>query len=143
MNRPGVLIRPARREDARAIQGVYASGVLEGRFPVDYDASDWLAYAGVPHVKLLVAEFAGRIVGMCLGYDLVRWGYLDVLVVDPRCRSRKVGSGLYDAFMAVGRGRWSTAEASVDPREVTLKNFIRKRRGIKSGGTAEWLIQDL
>jgi len=139
-----VVIRPARAEDAKAIQAVYEASIPETTAGLAYEEGDWRLYAGKPHIRLLVAE--GRsdrvVVGMLLGFDLENWSYLDVLVVAEKARRLGVGSALLAAFERSGEGRWVASELAVDMEDGGLRTFVKKC-GYAEAGVTEWRVRDL
>jgi ribosomal protein S18 acetylase RimI-like enzyme len=139
-----VVIRPGRRQDAKAIQALYESSVPKTTAGLAYEESDWRLYVGRPHVRLIVAE--GRldrgVVGMLLGYDLVNWGYCDVLVVSEKARKLGIGSRLLAAFECSGEDHWVASELAVDQEDEGLRAFVKKH-GYAEAGTTEWRVRDL
>ena len=136
-------IRPARRDDAQIIQEIYTACVPVDVAGLTYEVSDWPLYVGVAHVHLLIAETKeGEVVGFLLGYDLVNWGYIDILVVRHSARGKGAGAALIASFEKRAEGRWVASELAVDPEDVELWVFL-KGRGYTKAGTTEWCVHDL
>jgi len=137
-----VVIRPALARDAPAIQSLYESSVPKTTAGLAYEEGDWKLYVQWPHVQLFVAEQFDSLVGVLLGYDLVNWGYCDVLVVSEKARSLGVGTNLLLAFERSCEGRWVASELAVDREDEGLREFVKKR-GYAEAGMTEWRVRDL
>jgi len=136
-----MLVRRATDADTAAIQALYDHHKNSPEvLGLTFIASDWPLYLSAPHVSLLVAENRGHVQGFLLGFDLVNWAYVEILVVSKEARSQGAGSALLEAFEHSGGDRWVAVELCLDPDDRSLANWL-DRRGYKKPDLVEWRVK--
>lgn len=105
----GVTVRPARVEDAPAIQSVYAPFVLDSFTSFEEVAPDAAEIASHmlarPRLPWFVAEDSGRFAGFAYASphrqrSAYRWSAEVSVYLDPACHGRGIGRALYERLIA-------------------------------------------
>ncbi len=142
-------VRDASSKDVPAITHIfnsYRNDSQPGRV-ADYEEEDFAAYIGVPHCKLLIAEawapeLRGTILGFALAYDMVTWGYLDILCVRPEHRGHNIGSHLLSCLETGYADRWGELEVCYYEDDDIIEGYL-KRRGYIDHEDVVWCVKPL
>lgn len=91
---------------------------------IKYDEHDWARFWAIrgSH-RFFVAKVEDKIVGMILWYDLLVWGHVDILFVDPEFRRKGIGAKLWKTtnktrFYEIG------VEACFNPDDQEVGAFL-------------------
>jgi ribosomal protein S18 acetylase RimI-like enzyme len=125
------VIRPVRETDTRAVRALLAQ--LD--YPLEAEAIE-PALAEVvadPAHAAFVAEEDGEVVGFVNAnfrpqlHHLAPVGTIDELVVDARCRGRRIGEQLVDAVLEEARSRGAdVVEVMTHERRERARAFYRR-----------------
>jgi ribosomal protein S18 acetylase RimI-like enzyme len=136
-------LRLATRHDLDQIVDIFNTSRNDPRdgMEVEYRKHDFAAYLDATHCLLVVAyepaiigasgldyEFLAteRILGFCLAYDLVTWGFVDILCVRPEARKMGIGSELLHWIEDLYDHRWGAIELCYNGYDPQLHQFVRK-----------------
>lgn len=96
-------IQKAKPRHAADLADLYLNHTFKGaNGPLLYDEEDFRRIIEAPHVRAVVAEAQGRAVGVALAFDMVIWGYIDLLVVHKDWRIHGLGKKLVEEIPTDG-----------------------------------------
>lgn len=132
-------VRLAVPGDMPGILAVYADAGIPDLY---YCIDDLTVLMAAPDRCIIaVAEAAGAVIGFAVAYDMILWGYIDIVAVSPFHRKAGVGRSLL-AFVAAQRTSWlSIAACHHEGNQASWCMFNAAGYGTGGGGYV-WRFYD-
>lgn len=132
-------VRQAKPDDAEAVLNLYRFAAIPGSTGcLVYEAEHFRKFAEAPQARFYVAEADGRIVGFILGYDLVVWAYIDMIVVSEDWRRKGVAGAMLGVLEMEPGDKWRTIEMCHMADAQMLKDFADRSGFGTNGGAWSW-----
>lgn len=124
------MIRQATCKDAAAIKALWTTAKQETN--ESYETEDFIKLiAAKERCFVYVYEENDSIIGLAILYDMVIWGYLDVLFVHPEYRNGLIGPRLFLEVKKKGR--------ELGWQNISTCHQVDKFKSLEKLG---WLIAD-
>ena len=104
-----------------------------------YNIDSFNLYIKSNQVELLVYDFSGCVVGFILTFDMVDWGFIEVVAVKPEFRRAGIGKKLINHVIAHKKPQWFVTETCYNKIDRGVKKFITECGFVPSHQRTEWV----
>lgn len=136
------MIRLAVLEDAARIYEIYC-GYLNKQVQSEckYNLESFELYIDSEHVNIHVYENNSIIIGFILTFDMVDWGFIEVVSVDPAHRRKGIASQLIKHVIQHPKPLWFVIESCYNLSDNGVDTLLKNTGFQPSSQRTEWVYK--
>lgn len=136
-----VTIRKTRKKDFQAILDLYQQRNDKSTNFIDITQSCLEKYLNKPQIVLITAVEKEKIVGFCLTFDMVLWGYIDTLIITKKHRRKGIGTKIIN-YLKKFNDDWVSLETAILTYDSEVKVWVTSQ-GFRGKDYLTWKILKL
>ncbi|VVB75731.1 Acetyltransferase (GNAT) family protein [Candidatus Tiddalikarchaeum anstoanum] len=134
----------AEKEDIPEIYRLYTKETNLGHDfePILHKIKDFYDYLKNKQSILLVYKIEGEVAGFTLLYDMISWGYLDIICINKKYRNKGIASKLIEHALDIRHEAWESLEACYFEGDNGVESFFKKNNFTLNKKPTIWVAKD-